>query len=417
MKFIHTADLHLDSPMRGLERYEGAPTEALRQATRRALQNLVDFALREAVQLVVIAGDIYDVDWKDYNTGQFFNQQMTRLVKENIPVVMVRGNHDAKNVITRSLRLPEKVYDLSTKEAETIKFEALGIVVHGRGYHEREVKIDLASSYPDAEPGMFNIGILHTALNGRPPHGEYAPCTLDTLLNKGYDYWALGHVHQREIVHENPWIVFPGNLQGRNVREAGAKGATIVTVTDGHVSQVSHQDFDVVRWAICTVDLQATNHIDGALNQLIEQLELIADSAQQKLVAVRLILTGETDIHDSLMKDMERCIHDIRAAVSEKCDTIWLEKVMINTQPRTDIAALRKRDDAIGSLLREMAILSDQPARMEEFMPAFYALDRKLPNEYYELPDALNLTDPVALADLVKEVERYLLTKLRQDNS
>jgi len=417
MKFIHAADLHLDSPMRGLERYEGAPIEALRQATRRALQNLVDFALREEVQLVVIAGDIYDVDWKDYNTGQFFNQQMTRLVKQNIPVVMVRGNHDAKNVITRSLRLPADVYDLSTKKAETIKFDGLGVAVHGRGYHEREVKIDLASSYPDAEPGMFNIGILHTALNGRPPHGEYAPCTLDTLINKGYDYWALGHVHQREIVNENPWIIFPGNLQGRNVRETGPKGATIVSVIDGHVSQVSHQDFDVVRWAICTVDLQDTNDMDSALDQLIDQLESMADNTQQKLVAVRLILTGETDIHDVLMQDMERCIHDIRAAVCEKCETIWLEKVIISTQPRTDINALRKRDDAIGSMLREIKRLSDQPDQLEEFMPAFSALARKLPNEYYELPDALNLTDPVTLARLVKEAERYLLTKLRQDNS
>ena len=224
-------------------------------------------------------------------------------------------------------------------------------------------------------------------------------------------------MHQREVVHENPWVVFPGNLQGRNVRETGPKGASIVTVIDGHVSAVSHQDFDVVRWAICTVDLQAENDMDSVLDQLIDQLESMADSTQQKLVAVRLILTGETDIHDVLMQDKERCIHEIRAAVCEKFDTIWLEKVIINTQPRTDINALRQRDDAIGSMLREIEILSHQPVQMEEFMPAFSVLARKLPNEYYELPDALDLTDPATLARLVKEVERYLLTKLRQDNN
>lgn len=213
-KFIHSADIHLDSPLRGLERYEGAPIEYARKASRAAFVNLVNLCLQEEVDFVLIVGDLYDGDWRDYNTGLFFTWQVSRLNDAGIKVVFVRGNHDAASQITKSLRMPENVIELSTERPETIIFDELGVAIHGQGFATRNVTEDLTLKYPQPIREFFNIGLLHTSVDGRQGHDPYAPCNLKDLIAKGYDYWALGHVHTREILHDKgPWVVFPGNVQ------------------------------------------------------------------------------------------------------------------------------------------------------------------------------------------------------------
>jgi DNA repair exonuclease SbcCD nuclease subunit len=216
MKFVHAADLHLDSPMRGLDRYEGAPHAAMRGATRRALENLVDLCRGESAAFLLIAGDLYDGTWKDYSTGLFFAQQMARLRDAKIPVFVVRGNHDAMSQITKSLRLPDNVRELAAAGPETIEVAGAGepVAIHGQSFAHRAVTEDLAAAYPAAVPGALNIGLLHTSLDGREGHAAYAPTKLATLVQKGYDYWALGHVHAREIVSRDPWVLFPATCRG-----------------------------------------------------------------------------------------------------------------------------------------------------------------------------------------------------------
>ena len=221
LTFIHAADLHLDSPLIGLPRYDGAPVEQMRGSTRRALENLVDLALTEQVAFVLIAGDLYDGDWRDYNTGLFFAAQMTRLREAGTPVFIVSGNHDAASQITRSLRMPDNVTVLPANSPDTVRRDDIGIAVHGQSFRTRAVADDLSAAYPDPVRGMFNIGLLHTSADGRPGHDPYAPCSLDKLRAKGYDYWALGHVHAREVLCDDPWVVFSGNTQGRHIRELG----------------------------------------------------------------------------------------------------------------------------------------------------------------------------------------------------
>jgi DNA repair exonuclease SbcCD nuclease subunit len=232
-KFLHAADIHLDSPLKGLERYEGVPVEQIRHATRRALENLIQLALDERVQFVLIAGDLYDGDWRDYNTGLFFIKQMARLREADIKVVLIKGNHDAANRMTRTLDLPENVTVLKAAKPDSSELEDIGVVVHGQSFGTAAEERDLSKNYPHGRRGLFNIGLLHTCLTGADGHEPYAPCTLEGLLSKEYDYWALGHVHKREIRHHNPYVVFPGNLQGRKIKEEGAKGCELVTVLDG----------------------------------------------------------------------------------------------------------------------------------------------------------------------------------------
>ena len=255
-RFIHAADPHLDSPLQGLELHEGAPVGVLRGATRRAFGNLVDLAIEEAVDFVVIAGDLYDGDWKDYSTGLFFRSQMVRLQAKGIPVYLIAGNHDAASVVSKKLSLPENVHVFSTRTTESVEVPGQPVVIHGRGFPHRAVPENLDKDYPPAVAGRFNLGLLHTSLTGRPEHDTYAPCSEQDLRSKGYGYWALGHIHQPEVISEDPWIVFAGNCQGRHAREAGPRGCRLVTVNDAlEVERADWQPLDVVRWQVLEVDL------------------------------------------------------------------------------------------------------------------------------------------------------------------
>ena len=200
-KFIHAADIHLDSPLLGLERYEGAPAEEIRGATRKALENLVALAIEQSVAFVVIAGDLYDGDWKEFRTGLYFVKQMARLNAAGIPVFVIAGNHDAANKMTRRLPLPANVRVLSDKEPETIRLDPWEVAIHGRSFPRRDVLENLVPSYPKAVPGWFNIGLLHTSATGYEGHDRYAPCTLDEPAAQAIRLLGLGPYPQtRRIV-------------------------------------------------------------------------------------------------------------------------------------------------------------------------------------------------------------------------
>ena len=239
--FVHAADIHLDSPLRGLERYESAPAEKMRLATREAFENLVQYCVTEKVDFLLLAGDLYDGDWRDYNTGHFFLRQMGLLRDAGIPVFIVWGNHDAENAMTKKLSPLENMHVFPSKKAETKRLEELNVSIHGQSYGKKDVSDDLSESYPSPDAGCFNIGLLHTSADGRSPeHARYAPCSIEALTDKGYGYWALGHVHKRDVLRADPHIVFPGNLQGRFFRETGPKGATVVRVSNGRVTLEEH---------------------------------------------------------------------------------------------------------------------------------------------------------------------------------
>lgn len=192
--------------MTGLSMREDAPVQELRAATRLATVSLVDLALAEQVSFVVLAGDIFDGDWRDMSTGLFFNAQMLRLDSAGIAVYLIKGNHDADSVVTRSLTLPPNVYSFSTSKAETHLLDAYPVAIHGRGFPKRQIPENIVSAYPEAVSGRYNIGLLHTSLAGNSRHDTYAPCTLDELQRFGYDYWALGHIHQPKFYLRTPTL-------------------------------------------------------------------------------------------------------------------------------------------------------------------------------------------------------------------
>ncbi len=413
MKLVHAADLHLDSPLRGLERYEGAPVEQIRGATRRALENLIDLCLDEGAELLLLAGDLYDGNWKDYSTGLFLAAQISRLRREGVAVVWIRGNHDAASQITRHLQLPDNAVELSTRKPETHILERLGIAVHGQGFASRAVEEDLAARYPPAIPGLFNIGLLHTCATGREGHDSYAPCSLETLISKGYDYWALGHVHRHEVLSSDPWIVFPGNLQGRHARETGAKGAVLVEVEGGRVRHVVHRPLDAVRWAAAEVEVSEARSAEDAVDLARAAMERLSADSDGRTVAVRLTLTGSTAAHASLQRHAERWENALRAAANDVGgEGIWLEKVRFDTRGAVDLEPLSERDDAASQVVRALRELQSDPQMLETLLGELGELRARLPNEAREGEDGLRLDDPETIREALRELERSLLPQL-----
>lgn len=411
VRFIHTADIHLDSPLCGLYRYQGAPQEQLRGATRRALENLVDLAIKERVDFIVIAGDLYDGDWRDYNTGLYFVGQMGRLREADIPVYMVQGNHDAASQMTRRLRLPSNVIVFATDRAETKTLDHLGVAIHGHGFAKQATTEDLSQRYPDPYPGHLNVGLLHTCAGGREGHENYAPCSLDYLSAKGYDYWALGHVHKREILRAgHPWIVFPGNIQGRHIRETGAKGCSLVTASDGRIQNVEHLPLDVLRWAVCEVDASGAIDQDDLLVRAEQQIGQALAETSDRLLAVRMVIKGACPAHRAVNQRPEQFEEQVRALVNDLArDQIWLEKVKLQTQRDRDLSALLEQQHAVSFLGRYIQELQKDPDAMADLRAEFKELETVLRRDLGSGADTLALGDDEAFRALFEEAGELVL--------
>lgn len=412
MKFIHAADIHLDSPLIGLQFYEGAPVEEIRGATRRALENLVELAASEKVDFVLLAGDLYDGDWKDYNTGLFLSNQMTRLREEGIRVFIISGNHDAASQITKHLRMPDNVKAFSVRHPETVKIEKLDLAIHGQGYASRAVTDDLAAGYPIALPHHFNIGFLHSSLDGREGHESYAPTNLSSLLSKGYDYWALGHVHAREIVSEEPWIVFPGNLQGRHIRETGPKGCMLVEEQDGRVVRVAHRELDVMRWAVAVVDAGRAVRGDDVIAAASKSLKNTMKENKELPLAVRVEIMGATKAHRELLSNPDRWKNELRAAATDiSGGTVWLEKIRFATREAT-ITTLGVKSEALVELMRTVDGLSTNADLVRAAVEALGDLNEKLPHELKSGDEAIRLDDAETVKRTAEEVRQVLMERI-----
>ncbi len=372
MRFIHAADIHLDSPMAGLHARQDLPGEVVRHCTRRAFAALIDLAIEEDVAFLIIAGDLYDGDWKDFSTGLFFAEQMKRLGR---PCFLLRGNHDAQSVITRSLKSPENVSEFSSRTCETFRLPELGVVLHGHSFPNRAVPEDLSAKYADRVPGHLNIGVLHSSAEDPGEHEVYAPCSVHALRSKQYDYWALGHIHARQVLHEDPWIVFPGNIQGRHARETGAKGCSLVTVEDRRIVRVEHRAVDVLRWASLEVDASGADVV--ALGGRIEDaVRAAVAAADGRPLFTRLTLTGASALHGTLLGDAERLAAECRAAGLAAGGAVWVEKVRVQTQP-----ARAADSDMLEALHPDFLAGLEDPAVIAALLRDFAELRQKLPAE------------------------------------
>ena len=418
MKFIHTADIHLDSPLAGLAAYKDAPADLLRTVTRDAFTKLVDEAIDETVDFMVIAGDLYDGSWKDYNTGHFFCREMGRLNKAGIPVYLLFGNHDADSEMTKKLTLPPNVHLFESRKANTFRIEKLKVALHGRSYKEAATVENLAASYPAPVAGWLNIGVLHTALEGYAAHANYAPCSLAELSAKGYDYWALGHVHEHAILQKTPWVVFPGNLQGRHIRETGERGAMLVAADESGIHSVERLLVDVLRWHVVDVDASGVSSLQEIVRLAGRAFEqLIAETPDKIYLSARVCIKGKTAAHGELFGLESQLREEILGqAASLGIDRLWVEKVRIGTEPITDAAHIVARSDAIADLQGFLDAAPEDAALLESLLEDLRPLVDKAPFDLIQSVPELDAIRSGNLTGIVKSVTPGLLAYLAKSN-
>ena len=388
MRFIHTADLHLDSPLRGLACYPDAPAERLRTATRDAFDQLVTRAIAEQIDCMVIAGDVYDGDWKDFNTGLYFVRQMGRLRQAGIPVFLLYGNHDAESEMTRTLELPDNVRVFPSRKAETFRLEAEKVALHGRSFRVAATTENLVPSYPEPIPGWLNIGVLHTAIEGHSEHARYAPCSVAELQAKGYQYWALGHVHQPRIVRGDVTIAYPGNLQGRHVRESGARGALLVSAVDGLIKEVDRLEVDVLRWHMLDVDLGAVHDRRGAIRAAGLALEqLLAETPTHLHLAVRIRFLGQSKAHADLVAHEGQLRQEVIAqAVALDPERLWIERVRVASEEPVAEHGMpgSEANTPVADLAALTLLAEEDPEFAQTLLADWTALLEKLPHEVFQ---------------------------------
>jgi DNA repair exonuclease SbcCD nuclease subunit len=314
--------------------------------------------------------------------------------------------------MTKMLRLPESVHLLGASEPVTLILDNLGVAIHGQSFMSQAVYSDLSEKYPDGLPGLFNIGMLHTCANGRQGHDPYAPCTIQGLSIKGYDYWALGHIHKRETLSEDPLIIFPGNLQGRHIGETGPKGCMLVTVDEKGTSSPEFRPLDIVRWEQCEVDLSGTASESALFERVLDNLTRICSTTELPLI-VRLRLGGECQAHEHISSDMEWITNEIRSeSITLGGGRIWIEKIILETAPPANAHALAATGP-VAELLDLIGGLTSDPEYLQRAGDSLRELWTKLPKEVKDSEEAVSPEDSNGLSKLIGEVPAMLLRRLK----
>lgn len=327
VRFIHTADLHLDSPLRSLAARNPELGNLLRDASRTLLRRLIDTALEEQVDALLIAGDLFDGKVRDVHTAVVLQRELRRLQDHDIPVFIIWGNHDAESQFPSAgvLDLPENVITFDGRGGRK-PFANGQAVVHGVSFSKPKAPESLLGKFGAPDPHCFNIGMLHTSLSGAEGHDNYAPCSVKELADKGFDYWALGHIHKRQVHQEQPAIVMPGNPLGRHINESGERSITLVTLTSTKVANIRSINLAPVRFERLTVSIDNIDEKKIAYEKMLTALLQCRDSNDADILIIRLELQGMSPLATSYQRDKEVLLLMLQADIEHR-DDLWLDSV------------------------------------------------------------------------------------------
>ncbi len=401
-RFVHTADIHLDSPLRTLALRDPALAELIGGATRKAFAAVIELCLAEQVDALMIAGDLNDGEQTSMKTARFLADQLRRLHQAGIRTFIIRGNHDAESRITRELTLPESVKVFGGR-AESVALTAggLDVVVHGVSFAQKHAPESLLPKFRSPHNGAVNIGMLHTSLGGSPSHDQYAPCSPAELHDHGFQYWALGHIHQRFVEKGRATIVMPGNPQGRDINEPGPKSASLVTVGDDRTIAVEQRLTGVAEFERVLVDLSHADDWRTALKRIEAALEKARAMAPSEHLVARLTLEGATPLAWRLRCDADRLAEEA-GAIGAGLGATWIDKIELACEePRAAEAASSDPIAELRALMENEVVMSK--AFRDELQSIADDLRGHLPPGSR---DDLFGADAQAFADILRSVAR-----------
>ncbi|GKU78269.1 DNA repair exonuclease [Paenibacillus sp. L3-i20] len=359
-RFIHAADLHLDSPFRGLSKAPDVVREELTEATFVSLRRLTDTAIAQKVDFIVIAGDLFDEADRSLRAQLALLKEWERLAINGIAVYAIHGNHDHLGGKRAKFVLPPNVHifgadEMSYRPAFRRTGE-LAAYIYGMSYGERAVASNIAATYQIVPEGPYHIALLHANVGGDSGHDPYAPCTLEDLTGGGFHYWALGHIHKRQVLSEYPHVIYAGNTQGRNPRELGAKGCYIVDVIDSRNTEVRFTPLDSIRWLDEEVSITGLSTEQELLQLLNGKIGLKLDEGDGCSVMLRIRLTGRGSLHDRIMTPnvTAALVEQLRSEYEPSSGLPWIYiyDLVVQTGVQLDLQALSDEDSFAGELLR-----------------------------------------------------------------
>jgi len=368
MRILHTADLHLDSPLRSLALRDADLRATVETATRAAFIRIVDTALAERVAALLIAGDLFDGAERSARTAAFLLGQLDRLRAGGVRVFYIKGNHDAENPITGALDLPENVHVFDARGGKEPLGE--GVYIHGVSFSGRHAPESLLPRFSAPVAGAVNIAMLHTSLAGAQGHDIYAPCAVSDLAAMGFDYWALGHVHRRQVHAQAPWVVMPGMPQGRDMGEAGPKSATLLSIDAGRIT-LDTVPTAAIEFRTSALDISDTDSDEGLRALLRAHLRAEAGnmsasasgqtSGSAPASVLRLTLTGTPRRHWQILRDRDIWAEQA-TGMARDTGVLWLEKLLLDLHaPRTETGAETGTATATAELAVLMAAIGDEP--------------------------------------------------------
>lgn len=385
LRFMHAADLHLDSPFKGMSALPERVRERIRESTFEALKELVALAIREQVDFVLISGDVYDLSDRSLRAQIRFQKALEQLAEQGIPTYIIHGNHDPEDGRAAKLDWPAAVHFFACDQVETISVEKShrGVIaqIHGISYRSSAVTDNLAVKFRVGRENVCQIGLLHTNVDGDPGHDNYAPCSKQDLLEAGMNYWALGHVHTRNVLHQQPAIVYPGNLQGRSIRETGPRGCYIVEMSEDGRAELIFHALDQVRWFLERLSVAGIQTEQELKDRLGEQLERIRAEADGRDAVVRLVLEGRSAVHGLLRKGraLQELTAELREDEAERSRFVWVESIEDRTASELDLEALQQEKSFLGDLLRYSAALQGDDEALALFASEALAALQSLP--------------------------------------
>lgn len=386
IRFIHTADLHLDAPLRAIALRDPDLAHQVGVASRTAFSRIVDLCIDEAVAFLLIAGDLWDGDYSSTKTPRFLKQELMRLQRAGIRCFIIRGNHDALARQTGELELPDNTH-LFGGRPSTIELDLDGqpIAIHGLSFRDPHAPESLLPRYPAPKPGVFNIGMMHTSLNGSPGHDNYAPCSLSDLVAHGYDYWALGHIHRRAEHLGQATIVMPGIPQGRDIGEAGPTSVTLVSVAEDHAVTVEQRSVACLRFERIMLDCTGATEWAEMLSSLEHAIRAAGQAARSEdHLVIRPVLHGITPLAWRMNRDMDRLTEEASAFAATA--GLWIDKLELQVAKGGDavgdagthlpaelvqtVLTELRRDPALANALQAVAqeLLRDLPPDLRDLL-------------------------------------------------
>lgn len=354
-RFVHAADIHLDSPLKSLALRDPGLAGLVGDATRRALVNIVDLCIEEQVDALLLAGDLYDGDQTSMKTARFLADQIRRLHAAGIEVYVIRGNHDAISRITRELMFPESVKVFGGR-ADAIEVErpsgSFPVTIHGLSFAQSHAPESLLGKYRPPVEGAVNIGLMHTSLGGATGHDPYAPCSAGDLTASGFRYWALGHVHKRSVTEGACAIVMPGMPQGRDIGEAGPKSVTLVTIGDDRSIDIEERFTSVAEFDRIDIDVSGVEDWRGVVLAIEKKLAAVRERVRSPHLVARLSVLGATPLAWRIRRDADL----LKAEADERASGIgrtWIEKLEVSCTVPESIAA--EPGDPLAELRRLVA--------------------------------------------------------------